>query len=157
MNQSCTVLVLVLVSLLRCPAAAQRADTTDDRGAIMSVLTAQQEAWNTGDLEGYMAGYWKSDSLEFTSRGIIRRGWEKTLAGYRATYTTREQMGKLSFSGVSVTLLGPEAAMVVGTWELRRANDAPGGVFTLIMKKFSGGWYIIHDHTSARAAGPASN
>jgi ketosteroid isomerase-like protein len=149
--------LIVILSLFSAYGTAQRADTASDTAAIRSVLAAQQEAWNKGDIEGYMAGYWKSDSLEFTSGGAIRHGWDKTIAGYKASYSSREKMGELSFSNVRITGLGPEAAMVVGGWNLRRRTDSPGGVFTLIMRKFPDGWKIIHDHTSARSEKKSSN
>ncbi|MFI5253270.1 MAG: YybH family protein [Bacteroidota bacterium] len=109
----------------------------------------QQDAWNKGDIAGYMEGYWKSDSLLFTSGGNIRRGWQPTFEKYKASYNTREKMGTLKFSNIEVTVLATGAAMVFGHWELLRAGDHPEGVFTLILKKFNGQWKIIHDHTSS--------
>jgi ketosteroid isomerase-like protein len=46
--------------------------------------------------------------------------------------------------------LSSESAWVFGHWELVRAQDHPGGVFTLILRKFPDGWKIVHDHTSSR-------
>jgi ketosteroid isomerase-like protein len=116
---------------------------------IQSVIMKQQEAWNRGDIEGYMQGYWKSDSLLFTSGGKIQRGWKATFEKYRKSYSTKAKMGKLSFSDLQINLLSPEAAWVFGRWELKREKDNPKGVFTLIFKKFLDGWKIVHDHTSA--------
>jgi uncharacterized protein (TIGR02246 family) len=130
-------------------AAAQSSDKKSDERKILSVLKRQQEAWNRGDIAGYMAGYWNSDSLLFTSGGNVRRGWNITYEKYKASYSTREKMGVLKFSGLEVTRLGPDAATVFGHWELTRSGDHPEGVFTLILKKFADGWKIIHDHTSS--------
>ncbi len=116
---------------------------------IIIVLNKQVEAWNRGDIEGFMQGYWKSDSLLFTSGGNIQRGWKATLEKYRKNYSTKSKMGILKFSGLECTLLSPESAWVLGHWELKRESDHPSGVFTLVLKKLPDGWKIIHDHTSS--------
>lgn len=139
-------LVLLLYSCARRQAAV---DDGAWRGEVDSVLAAQVEAWNRGDIAGYMDGYWKSDSLLFTSGSRVRRGWDETFEKYMASYDSREKMGTLSFSGLEYYRLGPEAAWVFGRWELERAGDRPGGVFTLLLRKFPGGWRVVHDHTSS--------
>jgi ketosteroid isomerase-like protein len=116
---------------------------------VEAVLDSQAAAWNRGDIDGYMAGYWKSDSLLFTSGGNIQRGYRATLEKYKKSYSTKEKMGKLKFSQLEINLLSPEAAWVFGHWELIRKYDHPEGVFTLILRKFPEGWKIIHDHTSS--------
>jgi len=121
----------------------------DWHAGVDSMLTAQAQSWNRGDIAGYMEGYWKSDSLLFTSGGRIRRGWRETFEKYTATYDTREKMGKLTFSDLEYHLPAPGAAWVFGRWELERPGDRPGGVFTLVLKKFPEGWRIVHDHTSS--------
>ena len=120
--------------------------------AVESVLTRQSMAWNRGDIDGYMQEYWKSDSLLFTSGGNIERGWEKTREKYKAKYNSPEKMGILKFSNLEVTPLSKTSAWVFGHWELKRAKDAPGGVFTLILRKLPDGWKIVHDHTSMGAS-----
>jgi ketosteroid isomerase-like protein len=116
---------------------------------IEAVLSTQASAWNRGDIEGYMEGYWKSDSLLFTSGGNIQRGWQATLEKYKKAYGTKAKMGALKFSRLEITELSPESAWVFGHWELEREKDHPGGVFTLILRKIAGEWKIIHDHTSS--------
>ena len=118
---------------------------------IESILSAQASAWNRGDIEGYMQGYWKSESLLFTSGGNIQRGWQATLEKYTKAYSTKAKMGVLKFSQLEIDLLSPEAAWVFGHWKLEREKDHSGGVFTLILRKFSNGWKIIHDHTSVES------
>jgi ketosteroid isomerase-like protein len=141
---------LVLSLVLSCSprAVAQVRDSAATRD-ILSVLDGQVDAWNRGDIEGYMQGYWKSDSLLFTSSGKIQRGWQATLEKYKGAYSSKAMMGKLRFSQLEVTHLSPASAWVLGHWELTREKDHPGGVFTLILRKFSDGWKVIHDHTSA--------
>ena len=116
---------------------------------IQSVLDNQTTAWNNGDIAGYMNGYWKSDSLIFTSGGNIRRGWNKTFEKYTTTYNSKEKMGVLKFSELEYHLLSSDAVWVLGHWELTRNGDHPHGVFSLVLKKFPDGWKIVHDHTSS--------
>ncbi len=116
---------------------------------IQSVLGAQQDAWNRGDIDVFMNGYARSRSTVFVSEDEVRRGWETVRDRYRTRYSDRAKMGTLSFSDIEVTMLSPDAAVVLGLWRLKRANDEPHGRFTLIFKRLPEGWRIVHDHTSA--------
>lgn len=118
------------------------------RSAIESVLRTQESAWNRGDLDAFMDGYWKSDDLTFSSGGKTTRGWTATLERYRARYSTAEQMGRLSFGELEVTPLGDSAALVLGQWKLERENEPLSGNFSIIFRKFDDRWLIVHDHTS---------
>ena len=117
--------------------------------AIRAVLDAQRDAWNRGDVEGYMNGYERSEQTVFVSGDNLTRGWQTVLERYKKNYNTREKMGTLTFSDLDVMLLGRDAAVVLGRWHLQRANDEPHGRFTLIFRKTKLGWKIIHDHTSS--------
>jgi beta-aspartyl-peptidase (threonine type) len=118
-------------------------------GAIRRVLSDQEAAWNRGDLEAFMAGYWKSDELTFFSGGNRTKGWQATLERYRRRYQSEgQEMGKLTFSDIQVEVLGPDSAFVRGRFELVRKKDKPAGQFTLIVRRFPEGWRIVHDHTS---------
>jgi ketosteroid isomerase-like protein len=119
-----------------------------DRAAITSVLTAQQSAWNRGEVEAFLQGYWRSPELTFSGSGGIARGWDGVLARYREYYPDRSAMGKLDFSGLEFRSLGPDAALVLGHWHLERLKGNVGGVFSLVFERFPEGWRIIHDHTS---------
>lgn len=127
-----------------------RSDFRDDsRAAIHEVLDRQAAAWNRGDLDGFMADYWQSPDLVFTSGGRVQRGWQTTLERYRATYGgSTATMGTLSFRDVTVHPLSSDAAWVLGYWELDRRDAEVGGVFTLVFRRFDGEWKIVHDHTS---------
>ncbi|MCX8160281.1 MAG: nuclear transport factor 2 family protein [Candidatus Saccharicenans sp.] len=119
----------------------------DSTGEILKVLERQKEAWNRGDLEGYMAYYWKSDELTFQSGASRVRGWQNLLERYRKSYSG-DRMGQLDFSDLEVKILGSDYALVLGRWNVAVRGEKKGGVFTLIIKKFPEGWRIIHDHTS---------
>jgi beta-aspartyl-peptidase (threonine type) len=117
--------------------------------AITSILADQQSAWNRGDVDGFMKGYWESPQLTFAGSSGITRGWQPVLERYRKNYPDQKTMGHLDFTEVEVRPLGKEAALVLGRWHLRRDSDELGGAFTLVFQRFPEGWRIIHDHTSA--------
>ena len=128
---------------------AEPDQTPNSATEIQSVLTAQQDAWNRGDIDAFMNGYARLASTVFISEDEARRGWETVRDRYRAKYSDRAKMGTLSFSDIEVTVLSPDAAVVLGRWKLKRENDEPHGRFTLIFKRLPQGWRIVHDHTSA--------
>lgn len=115
---------------------------------ILNVLHEQQICWNNGNLDGFMKGYWKSDSLLFIGSKGPTYGWQKTLDNYKKSYPNKEKMGILEFSDVNVTMLGKNYAYVFGKWKLIRQNDSPNGIYTLTFQKFKDGWKIISDHTN---------
>jgi uncharacterized protein (TIGR02246 family) len=125
-----------------------------DRATILALLDRQAGAWNRGDLAAFMKGYWRSKDLVFTSGGRVQRGYDAIAARYRAAYPDRAAMGKLSFTDIEIRLMRPDAALVLGQWELttkeKDSSAKPsGGVFTLVLHRFGDHWRIIHDHTSS--------
>ena len=129
------------------PAARTVAASTS---RVRAVLDKQVEAWNRGDLEGFMAGYWNSPDLVFQSGATLTRGWQQTLERYRRLYQAEgKEMGRLRFEELDVQPLSPDAAFVRGRWQLTMKDDShPGGLFTLLLRRIGGEWKIVHDHTS---------
>jgi ketosteroid isomerase-like protein len=117
--------------------------------AVRAVLEAQRDAWNRGDVAGYMDGYARSEDTVFVSGDNVTRGWQTVLDRYQKNYNSREKMGTLTFSDLEITPVGSDAAIVLGHWHLQRAKDEPHGRFTLILRRTKQGWKIIHDHTSS--------
>ena len=144
---------LLLLTFVAVTPAARSADGPSDRqadgSAIRAVLNAQQEAWNRGDIDAFLTGYWHSPDLTFSGSSGISRGWDAVLARYKENYADRSAMGTLDFSNLEFRFLGPDAALVLGHWHLKREKDDLGGVFSLVWRRFPEGWRIIHDHTSA--------
>jgi len=125
-------------------------DTAAEKKAIQKVLDNQATAWNKGDLKGFMAGYWESPDLSFFSGNNKTKGWQATLERYQKRYQgDGTEMGKLTFSELSVELLGNDHALVKGRFTLELRKEQPTGLFTLILKKLPAGWRIVHDHTSS--------
>lgn len=137
-------------------AARLRSGQSDDpqhaaNPAITAVLNEQQAAWNRGDVEAFMKGYWDSPDLTFAGSSGITRGFQPVLDHYRKSYPDQNAMGHLDFSQLQVHPLGNAAALVLGRWHLTRASGEMGGVFTLVFQRFPEGWKIVHDHTSRDA------
>lgn len=159
----CSLIVLLCGAALALDAAAQTRQSNplpkprrlvwsaDAAGQIRAVLDAQVAAWNAGKLEEFMAGYWRSPELTFYSGGQKLAGWDATLARYRRNYQAEgKEMGKLQFSELQIEPLGPAAAVVRGRWGLTMADGKKlGGLYTLIFRRFTEGWKIVHDHTSS--------
>lgn len=126
-------------------------DSSDSKtvAAIRAVLDAQVAAWNRGDIDGFMNGYWRSPETIFISGDTVTHGWQTVLDRYKKGYDTREKMGTLTFSDLEIKVISKDAAVATGRWQLARANDTPHGRFTLIFRKTSEGWRIVHDHTSS--------
>ena len=116
------------------PAGTETCQGQTQQDSVTAVLEAQRVAWNRGDLEGYMAGYERSEQLLFTSGANIRRGWETTFAKYRQRYgESPETMGQLSFEILDVRMLNCDAAVVLGEWELTQSQQPGAGVFSVVL------------------------
>jgi ketosteroid isomerase-like protein len=134
-----------LVPLFASISVSAAVNATDE---IQNLLQSQQDAWNRGDIDAFMEGYWRSDKTVFVSGDEVTRGWQKVLDRYKKKYSDRAKMGTLTFSDLEITPLSADAAVALGAWKLKRAQDHPHGRFTLIFRRFPEGWRIIHDHTS---------
>ena len=118
---------------------------------IRALLDAQVVDWNNGDIDSFMSGYVRSDSLRFASANAIIYGWQATLDRYNRTYSSRELMGHLEFDLIDIDILAPTRALVFGRYHLSRSEDVgdSSGLFTLVLNRTSDGWKIAADHTSS--------
>jgi beta-aspartyl-peptidase (threonine type) len=143
---------LLLVGLIATLAVSSMGQDAGEaaRLAIRKVIEEQQAAWNRQDLEGFMAGYWKSAELTFFSGAHESTGWQAALDRYKKNYQgAGHEMGKLEFANLRIETLGPEAAFVRGEFHLTMSDaKTPHGLFTLVFRKFPAGWKIVHDHSA---------
>lgn len=118
---------------------------------IRTVLDSQESAWNAGDLDGFMVGYWHSDDLKFLSGDTVTTGWQATHDRYQKRYRGEgKEMGKLKFDLLDVDVVSSDAAVVRGKWALTMSDGKnPHGLFTLLFRRIDGNWVIVSDHTSA--------
>lgn len=119
-----------------------------DIQAIRKVLETQQNAWNQGNIEAFMEGYWHSDSLSFVGKSGINYGWQKTLDNYKKSYPDKTAMGILHFDILKIDKIDKKHVYVIGKWHLKREIGDIGGHFTLVWRKINGKWLIISDHSS---------
>ena len=142
--------ILYAALLILAMYGAVLAQAKDDKikADIRKVMDEQVAAWNNGDIDGFMQGYWKSENLIFVSGDRVTKGWQQTTDNYKKNYNTREKMGVLTFSDLEIEILGKDSAKVLGRWKVAHPPQDSQGRFTLIFRKFKEGWRIIHDHTS---------
>ncbi len=119
-----------------------------NEAAIREILENQTTAWNLGDIDGFMNGYWENDSLMFIGKSGVTYGWSNTLKNYKKNYPDTAAMGKLVFTLLEVKELSKEYYHVTGKWFLKRSIGDIGGHFTLLFRKINGRWVIISDHSS---------
>ncbi len=138
------IVVIILVSLSTTLAVAQ----LNDGASIREVLNSQLVAWNSGNVDNFMKGYWNNDSLMFIGKSGITYGWQKTLDNYKRGYPDTTAMGKLTFNLLEFKPLSSIYYFVAGKWLLQRSIGNLKGYFTLLFKKINGQWFIVADHTS---------
>ena len=119
-----------------------------DKAAITAVMAMQEECWSKGDIEGFMNGYWRSDSLRFIGKRGVTKGWQTTLDNYKKSYPDTKAMGKLKFDLISFDPLGDGQMFVVGKWTLEREKDTLAGHYSLIWRKFGSEWKVVFDHSN---------
>ena len=137
-------ILLPLFLIISCMGIAQ----SGNEKAIRKIMDNQTKAWNRGDIQGFMEGYWKNDSLMFVGKSGVTYGWTNTLNNYRKGYPDTAAMGKLSFNIISVKRLSSKYYSVVGKWHLQRSIGNLSGHYTLLFRKIKGQWVIVSDHSS---------
>jgi ketosteroid isomerase-like protein len=133
------------VLVLTLSASAQPAK---DEAAIRHIMAVQVEAWNKGNLDAFMKGYWNNDSLVFIGKAGPSYGYRQALSNYKKNYSGPDQMGKLFFDLLTVKRLSANYYFVLGKWFLKRKTGDIGGIYTLLFRKIDGAWRIVVDHTS---------
>ncbi len=134
-------LILTLISPLT---ALQKKEIEKE---LIRIHNLQRKAWNEGNIEGFMAHYWKSPKMTYQSGETRLMGWDALLQRYKNVYP-KGNMGTLEFSDLIVHVLSDDSAYVLGKWKLKAETWTREGLFTTILKKMEGGWKIIHDHSS---------
>lgn len=139
------ILVALLVIVASLGMAAYLWLTSHSHPDPATVLDEQVAAWNAGDLDRFLATYWDSEHLTYYSGGTVNQGIAATRERFHQRYRAK---GHLTFTNVEVTPLADDAALIRARWKLVLSKETPGGLFTLLLRKFPDGWKIVHDHTS---------
>lgn len=137
----------ILVALLTIISVSVFSQSKDET-AVRNVLAKQNAAWNRGDVDAFMVGYWQHDSLMFIGKSGVTYGYKNTLTNYKKNYPDTATMGKLTFTLIKVKQLSPEYFHVTGKYYLSRTIGDASGHFTLLFRKINGKWVIISDHSS---------
>lgn len=136
------IFLLACFSLLSCN---KQTNAKQDKQAILEVMKLQEKAWSNNDLEGFMQGYWKSDSLKFYGSNGLTKGWQQTLDNYKKGYPTKEHSGALTFKVNDISKIENNSYWVMGEYYLKRKVGDSNGVFMIIFKKINGEWKIVAD------------
>lgn len=137
--------VYSILCLLFCLATGFSQNIEKDKAAILAVMNAQEKAWSAHDMEGFMEGYWKSDSLKFYGSSGLTYGWDQTLANYKRGYPTKNESGTLSFKINDISPAEKNAYWVMGEYYLKRNAGDANGIFMIIFRKIEGAWKIVAD------------
>jgi uncharacterized protein (TIGR02246 family) len=124
-------------------------ESTKIEAAIRKVFEAGCAAWNLGDLDGYLAGYWDSDQTLYISNGTPIRGKEAIVAAYKTRFSIPDSMGNLTVSELEIEVLTTADAIAFGRWRLSLDNGSPEGFFTVQLKKIEDTWLFVSDHSSS--------
>ncbi|MFT7072496.1 YybH family protein [Patiriisocius sp. Uisw_017] len=149
-------ILLTLISFISCgkkiinkkiAPLAKIAQTSDkeDKASILRVMKDQEIAWSNNDLEGFMKGYIKSDSLKFYGKSGLTKGWQQTLDNYKKGYPTKEHSGTLTFETIDISPIENNSYWVMGKYFLSRNVGDANGVFIIIFKNIDGEWKIVAD------------
>ena len=141
-------LIFTFGTVITSQAQKRKQFTSADKAGILKTLADQQAAWNEGNLEKFMAGYLKSDSMQFIGKRGINFGWKTTLENYKKGYPDTVAMGKLSFEILRVNPISADAAWLTGKFYLKRTIGDANGIFTLVFRKIEDKWLVVYDHTS---------
>ena len=136
-------------------ACTQKQLTDTEKNEIMQVFLKTEEAWNEGDLDNFMEGYWKSDRLVFVGSSGPTYGWESTLENYKKGYPDRETMGRLKFETLDLYKIDKNSVIMIGKFHLTRTIGDLSGHYTLVWQKIENSWVIISDHSSSERKEPA--
>lgn len=137
--------IILLFCCLSTTICISQTTEKEDIDAILSVMKKQEKAWSNNDLDGFMQGYWKSDSLKFYGSSGLTKGWQQTLDNYKKGYPTKEHSGTLSFKINDISKIDDGSYWVMGAYYLKRKVGDANGVFMIILKKINGEWKIIAD------------
>jgi ketosteroid isomerase-like protein len=137
---------LLSTILLLCLGSQLSAQSNEDH--IRSLLSAQSEAWNRGDIDQFMDGYIRSDDLHFLGENGLTAGWTATRNNYQKVYPDTATMGKLRFELHEITRRTDDVYTVIGRYFLKRRTLSDlDGYFLLVALRTEDGWKIAADST----------
>lgn len=115
-----------------------------------SAFEGQMAAWNRGDLEGALAGYWASSGMTWVNKGGVSHGFQTFADGMRQDFAADPaSMGHYEGAVLEAQDLAPDAALIVVRWSIsREGRPAMGGISTQLWRKLGGTWRAVFEHAS---------
>jgi len=143
-------LILLFVFLLSLNGYSQKKTSNYEtsKKEITTMMLQQAADWSNGNIEAFMEGYIKSDSLKFIGSKGLTYGWKNTLKNYKKGYPTAAHTGTLTFKLLEFDQLANDVFFVIGEFHLKRTVGNADGMFSIILKRIDGEWKIIADHSS---------
>lgn len=132
------------------PIPAERPDARALTDTIQAQFARSAEAWNRGDLDGFLQDYARDSTTSFISGGRLRKGYDWIRSNYARNYfAPGTRRGDLRFEDFNVRPLSPTLALVTARFLLEEGGRVTAsGPFTLVMERQADGWKILHDHSS---------
>jgi len=119
---------------------------------IVASFQSWQDAWNNGDIEGFLESYWQSDSVRYVSGNQMVIGFDAIAKRYRDRYIDNPDviMGRMRLF-IDADFATSDEALIFGKYQALDETDTllGHGVFTAHLRKLNGQWKIISDHASA--------
>lgn len=119
---------------------------------IVGVLQRSAEAWNRGELDGFLLPYADGSPTTYVGRSGLLRGKPAIRDSYaRSYFGSGAPEAMLGFRDIEVRPLGPDHALAVGRYLLRSrgtGTQTAEGIFSLVFTRTGEGWRIVHDHSS---------
>lgn len=119
---------------------------------INALMQASVDAWNQGDLDGFLLPYLDSPQTTYVGSGGLVRGKAAIRERYQSSYWRDGTPGEtLRFEGIEARPLGLDDALATGRWmvaDRTTAQTTGSGTFSLVLRRTAAGWRIIHDHSS---------
>ncbi len=138
----------VLVTILAACTALETAPP-DPTQTVQAILEASADAWNRGDLEGFVSDYADDSTTTFVSGGRVRYGFDWIRGNYAPRFQPGALRDSLRFENVDARALGREYLLATARFVLFRADSVTAsGPFTLVLRRIGGQWKIVHDHTA---------
>jgi hypothetical protein len=150
------------------------ASSDDTNRSVELEVTAAFEiwnnAWNRGDLNGYLDAYWDSAETRYVSetlknvdgvdncvvlgRSTINRVFtdvfERTKSFLAKQPSKKGKVGYLSLKQLEITPAGSVDAIVFGEFQLEMTDAITrGGLFTIHVRKVERKWVIISEHATS--------
>jgi uncharacterized protein (TIGR02246 family) len=144
-------ILVIALALAGLPATAQTKDNAADRKAIEAIAASFQHSWNRHDMDGLAS--LMAEDVDFVTV-VGARGWEKGRKefkeGHAEVHKTMFKDSVLTIKETPLKFIRPDIAIAHILWETkgdvvpdRKPGEPRAGIFTWVVERRSGKWFII--------------